>query len=87
MSRATSLQHPAVAIPLDAEKAFDRIEWSYLFHTLTKFGFGSTCLHWIKALYRVKTNGMTSSPDQLWYLHTALQHFTVPSEPIQTYPV
>lgn len=26
MSRATSLQHPAVAISLDAEKAFDRMK-------------------------------------------------------------
>lgn len=70
MSRATSLQHPAVEISLDAEKAFDRIEWFYLFHILTKFGFGPTCLHWIKALYHksmacVKTNIIISYPFQL----------------------
>ena len=44
MSEAASLQHPVVAISLDAEKAFDRIEWSYVSHSLTKYGFG---IQWI----------------------------------------
>uniref|UniRef100_A0A8C5FMU7 Reverse transcriptase domain-containing protein n=1 Tax=Gadus morhua TaxID=8049 RepID=A0A8C5FMU7_GADMO len=71
MSEAASLQHPAVAISLDAEKAFDRIEWSYLFHILTKYGFGPVCIQWIKALYHnpvacVKTNGLISPPFHLF---------------------
>ena len=71
MSEAASLQHPAGAISLDAEKAFDRIEWSYLFHILTKYGFGPVCIQWIKALYHnpvacVKTNGLISPPFHLF---------------------
>lgn len=71
MSEALSLQHPAVVISLDAEKAFDRIEWSYLFQILSKFGFGPICTQWIKALYHnpvpcVKTNRLISSSLQLF---------------------
>uniref|UniRef100_A0A667X5D4 Reverse transcriptase domain-containing protein n=1 Tax=Myripristis murdjan TaxID=586833 RepID=A0A667X5D4_9TELE len=72
MSEAASLYYPhPVAISLDAEKALDQIEWSYLFHVLSNFGFGPTCLRWIKALYDnpvacVKTNGLISSPFQLF---------------------
>ncbi len=42
---------PELVISMDAEKAFDRVEWDFLFYTFKKFGIGDHFLSWIKLLY------------------------------------
>lgn len=58
-----------VAFSLDAEKAFDRLEWAHLFQTLENFGLGPSFIRWVKLLYSpeasVVTNGRKSLPFQL----------------------
>lgn len=52
---------------LNFEKAFDRIEWGFLFTALTKLGFSDIWVHWVASLYQattsaIKING-TPGPD------------------------
>ncbi len=51
---------------LDFEKAFDRIEWNFLFEALAKLGFCSKWIRWVSSLYTsasstIKLNGVEGS--------------------------
>ncbi len=59
---ATESGQDFILLFLDFEKAFDRIEWGFLFPTLSKLSFCSTSIQWISSLYwlassSVKVNG------------------------------
>uniref|UniRef100_A0A3P8RWJ4 Reverse transcriptase domain-containing protein n=1 Tax=Amphiprion percula TaxID=161767 RepID=A0A3P8RWJ4_AMPPE len=58
---------PVLAISLDAQKAFDRVEWSFLFTALKRFGLGDNFCHWIKILY--------SKPQAAVFTNGVLSHF------------
>ena len=56
-----------IILSMDLNKAFDRVEHSFLFCTLEKFGFGQRIINWIKLLYknarsRIKINGAITDP-------------------------
>merc|ERR1712002_1373631 len=42
---------PGLMLLADFEKAFDKLEWNFLFQTLRFFGFGDDFIKWIKVLY------------------------------------
>ena len=54
-------------ISLDFLKAFDRLDWNFIFQALEKFGYGKNFLHLIRIYYtriqsKVKINGLLSEP-------------------------
>uniref|UniRef100_A0A8C5PDU3 Reverse transcriptase domain-containing protein n=1 Tax=Leptobrachium leishanense TaxID=445787 RepID=A0A8C5PDU3_9ANUR len=58
---------PMLLLSTDAEKAFDRVSWRFLFSTLGHIGLGRNMLAWIGALYtnpsaRLNVNGALSPP-------------------------
>uniref|UniRef100_A0A8C5WE51 Reverse transcriptase domain-containing protein n=1 Tax=Leptobrachium leishanense TaxID=445787 RepID=A0A8C5WE51_9ANUR len=55
-------QTPMLLLSMDADKAFDRVSWRFLFSTLEHLGVGDGFLKWVTALYdtptaRVRVNG------------------------------
>ncbi|KAM8945786.1 angiotensin-converting enzyme [Pelodytes ibericus] len=62
--------HKMLLLSTDAEKAFDRVAWPFLWSTIKKMGLGHDMLKWIQALYnsptaRVRVNGTLSKPIQI----------------------
>ena len=57
---------PGLLIFIDFEKAFDSVEWDFLFKCLQAFNFASDFLHWIKTFYTnvqscIMSNGTASN--------------------------
>lgn len=51
INHITEYNIDAVLVGLDAEKAFDCVNWSFLYKVLDKFGFHSTFIKTLQTLY------------------------------------
>ena len=65
MSYANADKIQAAMIALDQEKAFDRVDWNFLFKDLEHFGYGPEIIQKIKTVYQnietqIKVNGHLS---------------------------
>ena len=50
-SYATMFDSPVLILSLDQEKALDRVDWSLMYATLQKMGFGTSFLKWVNLFY------------------------------------
>ena len=62
----TNSNSPGLLLNLDFEKAFDSLEWSFLFKVLKAFGFKDGICNWVKTFYKniksvMSVNGLISS--------------------------
>ena len=65
VSFADTFDSPVAILSLDQEKAFDRVDWGFMYATLCKMGFGSSFLKWVSLFYTdvqsaVNVNGYLS---------------------------
>lgn len=70
LDHVTKGKKQTVILSLDAEKAFDSVQWEYLYLTLRRFGFKGDSIRCFKTLYsspdaRIKINGHHSQPIEL----------------------
>ena len=48
---ATQHNVPGLLLFIDFEKAFDSLEWPFIFDTLRFFGFGPSLINWVRTFY------------------------------------
>ena len=59
----------SVVLLLDQEKAFDRVEWSWMFDVLRKFNFGERFITWIETMYKCSKSAIMTNGHLSKYFH------------------
>ena len=62
---STSFDTPVTILSLDQEKVFDRVDWDFMWSTLSTMGFGPSFISWVNLCYNhvqsaVNLNGYVS---------------------------
>lgn len=65
ITQAKRSKHDSMLISFDAQKAFDTVNWKFLYNTLLTMGFHPQFVEWIKVIYSnpkscVRVNGCCS---------------------------
>ena len=59
---------PGLLLCLDFEKAFDSLDWSFLFRVLRSFGFGDSICKWVESFYRnIKSTVVVNGTPTEWF--------------------
>ncbi len=82
---ADSHPSPCVVFSLDAEKAFDRLEWNYIWAVLQCFGFGEHLISMIKTLYHSPLQTQVKKVRQRLYHLQQLRKFRVSPSILKTF--
>ena len=66
VSYTSEVDVPAALLSLDQETALDRVDWDFIFNTLSRMGFGPSFIRWVRLLYTnirscVLVNGYSTS--------------------------
>ena len=60
---------PGLLLCLDFEKAFDSLDWQFMFKVLKAFGFGNDVCRWVKTFYKdLKATVIVNGQITQWFI-------------------
>lgn len=66
VSYASETNCPLAILSLDQEKAFDRVDWTFLYSTLSAMKFGPPFINWVRLLYTDISSSVLVNGYQTW---------------------